>query len=73
MDRYFFNTGTITKASTGRDILRKVGINATAKSAKGISPTMGCGFGIVVGRKDADRARRTLKQHGIGILAETDF
>ena len=70
MDKYFLNTGTVTKASRGRDILRQNSISAYVQAARGNLATAGCGFGIVVtGRPD--KAVRILQNASVAVLSVT--
>ena len=67
--KYFINTGTVTNASRGRDLLRKNGIAAYVEAAKGNLASTGCGYGITVTNKDSvERARRILGNHNIRVF-----
>ena len=70
MDKYFLNTGTITRASRGRDILRKNGIAAYVQAARGSLAAGGCGFGVVV-NGSPERAQRILNGASIPVTAIT--
>jgi len=67
MKKRFLNTGTITKASRGRDILRRNGIAAYVQAARGSLSSSGCGYGIIIGSSTLERAIRLLKTAGIEI------
>lgn len=69
MDYYFLNTGTITKASSGRDILRKNRIWAYVKAANGNLAASGCGYGIVIRKADKPRATALLQSNRINIIS----
>lgn len=73
MDKYFFNTGTVTRASRGRDFLRMRGFNAYVQSAKGNLGTSGCGFGIVVATNSPQKVRSVLQDAGISVSNVTPF
>lgn len=67
--KYFINTGTVTNASRGRDILRKNGIAAFVETAKGALASTGCGYGITVGSKQAaEKAQQILGSNGIRVF-----
>lgn len=68
MEKKFLNTRTITKASKGRDILRKNGINAFVQAARGNLSANGCGYGIVISAAALERARYLLKNAGVEII-----
>ena len=67
MDKYFFNTGTVTRASKGRDILRRNGIEAYVQAAGGRLSATGCGFGIVI-NGSPDRAKHILQKSSIPVV-----
>ena len=71
MDKYFINTGTVTKASMARDTLRRNGINTYVLSARGNLSAAGCGFGIVVAGVALEKAKALLQTAKIGIMGIT--
>ena len=71
MDKYFINTGTVTKASMARDTLRQNGINTYVLSARGNLSAVGCGFGVVVPGGALEKAKVLLQRARIGIVGIT--
>lgn len=71
MDKYFINTGTVTKASMARDILRRNGMGAYVLAARGNLASTGCGFGVVVATPSPEKAKALLLGAGIGIAGIT--
>lgn len=72
--KYFINTGTVTNASRGRDLLRRNGIAAYVDTAKGTLASTGCGYGIVVtSREAAEKAKRLLNSAGIKIIGTSSI
>jgi hypothetical protein len=70
MKRYLIQTGTVTYAIKGRDLLRRKGIKAKIER-KTTAKAQGCGYAIVVDG-DIVEAQKILRENGVKILDITE-
>lgn len=68
-----FVVGTITMALKARDKLKEHSIMSTVKRTQSGGFGIGCGYGVVVTDKDAEKCRKHLFAAGIKILSSGDF
>lgn len=67
MKRYIMQTGTVTFAIKGRDILRKNGFKAKIER-KNVKESYGCGY-VIVFEGDAKKAQELLQKSGVKVLS----
>lgn len=70
MKRYLIQTGTVTYAIKGRDLLRRKGIKAKIER-KTTAGAQGCGYAIVVDG-DIVEVQKILRENGVKILDITE-
>lgn len=66
MKRYIIQTGTVTYAIKGRDLLRKKGFKVRIERAT-TGKTFGCGYSIFL-EGDIEEAEKILRENGVKIL-----
>ena len=70
MKRYLIQTGTVTYAIKGRDLLRRKGIKAKIERKVG-NKIQGCGYAILI-EEDPAEAQKILRENGVKILDITE-
>ncbi len=66
MKRYIIQTGTVTYAIKGRDLLRKKGFKAKIERITS-GKAYGCGYAIILDG-NLEQAEKTLRENGVKIL-----
>lgn len=70
MKRYLIQTGTVTYAIKGRDLLRRKGIKANIER-KNSHKAQGCGYAIAL-TGDIEEAQKILRENGVKMLDITE-
>ena len=70
MKRYLIQTGTVTYAIKGRDLLRRLGFKVKIER-KTTNNSHGCGYAIVL-EGNINQAQEILRENGVKILEITE-